>query len=146
MLVNCIYVGEENKIRKRALSYLCATTGPRNFHSLSCRSIQFRWYQGFYLAGMTPPTWALDNVYIGPPCQDMCSSHGTCMKGTYCKCDNGYSGPNCSVADVPNPDFLKADFEGIEEYTFVQTVMHCSSETLSSVIVLIAGKLVKHHV
>ncbi|XP_058243950.1 reelin isoform X2 [Hemibagrus wyckioides] len=76
-----------------------------------CGSVQFRWYQGFYLAGMTPPTWALDNVFIGPPCQNMCNGHGKCVRGTHCKCDHGYSGPNCSVADVQNPDFLKEDFE-----------------------------------
>lgn len=117
MLVNCISVGEENKLSKRALSYLYATTRPEKLHSLSYRSVQFRWYQGFYLAGMTPPTWALDNVFIGPPCQNMCNGHGKCVRDTRCKCDHGYSGPNCSVADVQNPDFLKEDFEGIEEYT-----------------------------
>ncbi|XP_026788519.2 reelin isoform X1 [Pangasianodon hypophthalmus] len=76
-----------------------------------CGSVRFRWYQGFYLVGMAPPTWALDNVYIGPQCQDMCSGHGTCVRGTRCKCDSGYSGPDCSIPDVPNPDFLKEEFE-----------------------------------
>ncbi|KAM9481369.1 reelin [Clarias gariepinus] len=76
-----------------------------------CGSVRFRWYQGFYSIGMTPPTWALDNVYIGPQCQDMCSGHGTCMRGTYCKCDHGYSGLDCSIPDVSNSDFLKEDFE-----------------------------------
>lgn len=110
-----MWVRKTNK--KGAVSYLYATTGPAICHLLYSRSVQFRWYQGFYLAGMTPPTWALDNVYIGPHCQDMCSGHGTCVRGTYCKCDQGYSGSNCSVADLPNPDFLKEDFEGMEEYT-----------------------------
>ncbi|KAK3569833.1 hypothetical protein QTP86_005863 [Hemibagrus guttatus] len=41
----------------------------------------------------------------------MCSGHGKCVRGTHCKCDHGYSGSNCSVADVQNPDFLKEDFE-----------------------------------
>ncbi|MCI4379303.1 hypothetical protein PGIGA_G00226440 [Pangasianodon gigas] len=76
-----------------------------------CGSVRFRWYQGFYLVGMAPPTWALDNVYIGPQCQDMCSGHGTCVRGTRCKCDSSYSGPDCSIPDVPSPDFLKEDFE-----------------------------------
>lgn len=64
---------------------------------------------------MAPPTWALDNVYIGPQCQNMCSGHGTCIRGTHCKCDAGYYGPDCSVSDVPNPEFLKEDFEGVEK-------------------------------
>ncbi|KAK3548865.1 hypothetical protein QTP70_021277 [Hemibagrus guttatus] len=87
-----------------------------------CGSVQFRWYQGFYLAGMTPPTWALDNVFIGPPCQNMCSGHGKCVRGTHCKCDHGYSGSNCSVADVQNPDFLKEDFEEIDYNVHYYTV------------------------
>ncbi|KAI4895212.1 hypothetical protein NFI96_018500 [Prochilodus magdalenae] len=77
-----------------------------------CGSVRFRWYQGFYTSGMTPPTWALDNIYIGPQCQDMCSGHGACVRGTHCECDPGYSGQDCSVPDEPNPDFLKEDFEG----------------------------------
>lgn len=78
------------------------------FHS----SVRFRWYQGFYSGGMSPPTWALDSVYIGPQCQNMCNGHGACVQGTHCNCDPGYSGPDCSVPDMPNPDFLKEDFEG----------------------------------
>uniref|UniRef100_A0A8B9J9J5 Reelin n=1 Tax=Astyanax mexicanus TaxID=7994 RepID=A0A8B9J9J5_ASTMX len=77
-----------------------------------CGSVRFRWYQGFYSSGTAPPTWALDNVYIGPQCQDMCSGHGVCVRGTHCECDPGYSGPDCSVQESPNPDFLKEDFEG----------------------------------
>ncbi|XP_037396021.1 reelin isoform X2 [Pygocentrus nattereri] len=77
-----------------------------------CGLIRFRWYQGFFSSGMTPPAWALDNVYIGPQCQDMCSGHGACVRGTHCECDPGYSGPGCSVPDASNPDFLKEDFEG----------------------------------
>lgn len=76
------------------------------------RSVRFRWYQGFFSTGSAPPTWALDNVYIGPQCQDMCNGHGACVGGTHCECDPGYSGPDCSVPDTPNPDFLKEDFEG----------------------------------
>ena len=61
---------------------------------------------------MTPPTWALDNVYIGPQCQDMCNKHGACIGGTHCECDPGYTGADCSAPETPNPDFLKEDFEG----------------------------------
>lgn len=77
-----------------------------------CSSVRFRWYQGFFSTGSAPPTWALDNVYIGPQCQDMCNGHGACVSGTHCVCDPGYSGSDCSVPDTPNPDFLKEDFEG----------------------------------
>lgn len=76
------------------------------------RSVRFRWYQGFFSTGSAPPTWALDNIYIGPQCQDMCNGHGACVGGTHCACDPGYSGSDCSVPDSPNPDFLKEDFEG----------------------------------
>lgn len=76
------------------------------------RSVRFRWYQGFFSSGSSPPTWALDNIYIGPQCQDMCNGHGACVGGTHCACDPGYSGSDCSVPDTPNPDFLKEDFEG----------------------------------
>lgn len=75
-------------------------------------SIRFRWYQGFFSSGSAPPTWALDNVYIGPQCQDMCNGHGSCVGGSHCVCDPGYAGADCSVPEIPNTDFLKEDFEG----------------------------------
>ncbi|XP_039625794.1 reelin isoform X1 [Polypterus senegalus] len=77
-----------------------------------CGSVRFRWYQGFFNAGMSPMTWALDNVYIGPQCEDMCTGHGLCINGTHCKCDKGFSGPSCKISSSSNPDFLKEDFEG----------------------------------
>lgn len=77
-----------------------------------CSSIRFRWYQGFFSSGSAPPTWALDNIYIGPQCQDMCNGHGACVGGSHCICDPGYAGPDCSVPEIPNTDFLKEDFEG----------------------------------
>ncbi|TNN82028.1 Reelin [Liparis tanakae] len=84
-----------------------------NFGKLRlCGSVRFRWYQGFFSTGSSPPTWAIDNIYIGPQCQDMCNGHGTCVGGSHCVCDPGYSGADCSVPDTPNPDFLKEDFEG----------------------------------
>ncbi|KAF3819050.1 hypothetical protein GH733_013200, partial [Mirounga leonina] len=56
-------------------------------------------------------TWAIDNVYIGPQCEEMCNGHGGCINGTKCICDPGYSGPTCKIS-TKNPDFLKDDFEG----------------------------------
>ncbi|KAG5845891.1 hypothetical protein ANANG_G00143990 [Anguilla anguilla] len=82
-----------------------------------CGSVRFRWYQGFYAGGTPPPTWALDSVYIGPQCQDMCNGHGACVRGTHCVCDPGYSGADCSLPDTPNSDFLKEDFEGGSVHT-----------------------------
>ncbi|KAJ7329566.1 hypothetical protein JRQ81_015740, partial [Phrynocephalus forsythii] len=76
-----------------------------------CGLVRFRWYQGFYPAGSQPVTWAIDNVYIGPQCEEMCSGHGSCVNGTKCICDPGYSGPTCKIS-TKNPDFLKDDFEG----------------------------------
>nr|XP_060484465.1 reelin [Panthera onca] len=78
---------------------------------LFSRSVRFRWYQGFYPAGSQPVTWAIDNVYIGPQCEEMCNGHGSCINGTKCICDPGYSGPTCKIS-TKNPDFLKDDFEG----------------------------------
>lgn len=87
-----------------------------NPFSFQYRSVRFRWYQGFFSTGSSPPTWALDNIYIGPQCQDMCNGHGACVGGSHCVCDLGYSGSDCSVPDTPNPDFLKEDFEGTPIY------------------------------
>ncbi|PIO39300.1 hypothetical protein AB205_0206060, partial [Aquarana catesbeiana] len=83
-----------------------------NFGKLHlCGTIRFRWYQGFYPTAMKPVTWAIDNIYIGPQCEEMCNGHGSCINGTKCICDPGYSGPTCKVS-TKNPDFLKDDFEG----------------------------------
>ncbi|XP_013926625.1 PREDICTED: reelin-like [Thamnophis sirtalis] len=41
----------------------------------------------------------------------MCSGHGSCINGSKCICDPGYSGPTCRIT-TKNPDFLKDDFEG----------------------------------
>ncbi|XP_051890268.1 reelin isoform X1 [Pristis pectinata] len=76
-----------------------------------CGSVRFRWYQGFYRLGSQPVTWAIDNVYIGPQCEEMCNGHGSCVSGTRCICDARYSGPTCKISSK-NPDFLKGDFKG----------------------------------
>uniref|UniRef100_A0A4W3JKV5 Reelin n=1 Tax=Callorhinchus milii TaxID=7868 RepID=A0A4W3JKV5_CALMI len=76
-----------------------------------CGSVRFRWYQGFYRMGSQPVTWAIDNTYIGPQCEEMCNGHGSCINGTRCICDSGYSGPTCKTSSK-NIDFLKGEFQG----------------------------------
>ncbi|KAG8142668.1 hypothetical protein E2320_005872 [Naja naja] len=61
---------------------------------------RFRWHQ-------TAPfdkqqTWAIDNVYIGDGCIDMCSGHG--------RCDENWSGLYCDEPDVSLPTQLKDNF------------------------------------
>ena len=38
--------------------------------------------------------WALDNIYIGPPCPEMCHGHGKCDY-PQCLCDDGFIGDYC---------------------------------------------------
>uniref|UniRef100_A0A8C4QA32 Reelin n=1 Tax=Eptatretus burgeri TaxID=7764 RepID=A0A8C4QA32_EPTBU len=78
-----------------------------------CGLVRFRWYQGFYPPGMPPlVTWAIDNIYIGPQCEAMCSHHGMCINGSLCICDKGYSGMTCEEGPT-QPNFLVEDFEGM---------------------------------
>uniref|UniRef100_A0A8C6XTW2 Reelin n=1 Tax=Naja naja TaxID=35670 RepID=A0A8C6XTW2_NAJNA len=68
---------------------------------------RFRWHQ-------TAPfdkqqTWAIDNVYIGDGCIDMCSGHGRCTEGN-CVCDENWSGLYCDEPDVSLPTQLKDNF------------------------------------
>ncbi|XP_071817155.1 reelin-like isoform X2 [Apostichopus japonicus] len=77
-----------------------------------CGTIRFRWYQGNFTSTMRPPSWALDDVYIGPSCPNNCYGHGTCLRGIHCICDPGYSGWSCAYGEA-KPYFLKDDFEGL---------------------------------
>lgn len=54
-------------------------------------STRFRFHQREFEES---DTWAIDNLYIGPQCKDMCSGHGRCAEGT-CVCDDGFFGENC---------------------------------------------------
>ena len=58
---------------------------------------RFRWYQSSY---STAFSWAIDNVFIGASCPNLCSGHGRCRTNTnnsdlVCDCDNGYGGIDC---------------------------------------------------
>lgn len=78
---------------------------------------------------MKPVTWAIDNIYIGPQCEEMCNGHGSCINGTKCICDPEYSGPTCKVS-TKNPDFLKDDFEG--DLVVLKNTCFCCSSIMSS--------------
>ncbi|XP_070558262.1 reelin-like isoform X2 [Ptychodera flava] len=66
---------------------------------LTSRKIQFRWWQA---AAVDAPDFALDDVYIGPSCPDMCNGKGICYHGE-CVCEQGYHGPSClSVTPLTN--------------------------------------------
>ncbi|KAK2176997.1 hypothetical protein NP493_626g01025 [Ridgeia piscesae] len=53
--------------------------------------------------------WALDDVYIGAACQDICHGHGHCDY-PLCICDKGYGGHNCHQL-TPIKTYLKDTFE-----------------------------------
>ncbi|XP_076045051.1 reelin-like isoform X2 [Oratosquilla oratoria] len=63
--------------------------------------------------------WAIDNLYIGHQCQDMCSGHGRCTtKG--CKCDDEFHGHKCLPLDKLHGQ-VEANFDlrdDIERYNF----------------------------
>jgi hypothetical protein len=63
--------------------------------------IILRWWQ----PGGYPYNFALDDVYIGPPCPDNCHRNGVCKKGA-CVCDTQSEG---TITDI----FVKVfDFSG----------------------------------
>lgn len=44
------------------------------------------WQQGGY-----PFNFGLDDVYVGPPCEENCHRNGVC-DGSGCVCDDGFQG------------------------------------------------------
>ncbi|XP_077982491.1 reelin-like [Glandiceps talaboti] len=71
------------------------------------RKIQFRWWQA---TGSEAPHFALDDVYIGPSCPDMCNGNGICYHGE-CVCQEGYQGPSCTAL-VPLETSMSDRFDG----------------------------------
>lgn len=40
-------------------------------------------------------------TYTPPVCQNSCSGHGTCVADSTCQCEEGFSGPDCSIEACP---------------------------------------------
>ena len=74
--------------------------------------VRFRWNQALYRSTDQGVEWALDDVYIGPGCEQMCHGHGYCDDGV-CICDVGYGGENC--CDVINGAKLEIFKETFDE-------------------------------
>lgn len=59
------------------------------------------WQQSGY-----PFSFGLDDVYVGPPCQDDCHRNGVCERNG-CVCDDGYKGTISNV--VSNKIYVKIE-------------------------------------
>ena len=55
--------------------------------------------------------YAIDNVFVGAFCPNMCNGQGVCRADGACTCWNGYSGLDCSLAPVL-PTTLGDSFDG----------------------------------
>ena len=82
----------------------------------------------------TAPIFAIDNVYIGPPCARHCGGHGDCINGTKCMCDPGFTGATC-LPITPLATSFRDDFtSGItpSKWDFVQSGSVVSTTSPSS--------------
>uniref|UniRef100_A0A671T1H3 Reelin n=1 Tax=Sinocyclocheilus anshuiensis TaxID=1608454 RepID=A0A671T1H3_9TELE len=70
---------------------------------------RFRWIQNHY---QEQDEWALDDVYIGQQCPQMCRGHGWCDHG-HCRCDEGFTGSDCQTLNTLASSVL-SDFESQE--------------------------------
>ncbi|KAL5015495.1 hypothetical protein ScPMuIL_009765 [Solemya velum] len=62
---------------------------PEKVYSSTSR---LRWIQE--ASDRLAPAWALDDIYVGEKCDNMCSGRGDCTYGE-CICDDGYIGKTC---------------------------------------------------
>uniref|UniRef100_A0A0S7F0R3 Reelin n=1 Tax=Poeciliopsis prolifica TaxID=188132 RepID=A0A0S7F0R3_9TELE len=67
---------------------------------------RFRWIQNYY---GEQDEWALDDIYIGQQCPNMCHGHGWCDHG-HCRCEEGFSGQDCQPSS-PLSSSVLSDFE-----------------------------------
>ena len=66
----------------------------------------FHWSQSSFTSSSS---WAIDGVYVGNECPNMCSGHGNCTAQGVCRCDSGFTGPSCAPG-TPLPKQLSDDF------------------------------------
>ncbi|GFR97714.1 reelin [Elysia marginata] len=68
---------------------------------------RFRLYQApGYTDGQS---WAVRRLYVGWECPNLCRGHGHCLR-SQCRCDEGWSGADCSQPEKPLPVMLVEDF------------------------------------
>ncbi|CAJ0961012.1 unnamed protein product, partial [Ranitomeya imitator] len=85
-------------------------------------------------------TWAIDNIYIGDGCVDMCSGHGRCVQGN-CVCDDYWGGIYCDEPEVSLPTQLKDTFNRAPAS---QNWLTVSGGKLSSVCGAVASGMALH--
>ena len=86
----------KDKTQKTHINY-CVDTKKRalcsgfygNVPLFCCSKTRFRWIQDS--PNGAAPGWALDEIYVGEACQEMCNGKGDCRDGK-CHCDIGYRG------------------------------------------------------
>nr|XP_026690434.1 reelin [Ciona intestinalis] len=81
---------------------------------IEAETTQFRWYQR--TVSTTHKPWALDDIYIGEQCPDMCMGHGKCVSGPLCVCDLGYRGSNCG--EPIDPHYVQDFKDSFEDSSF----------------------------
>eukprot|EP00045_Choanoeca_perplexa_P018369 m.289284 g.289284 ORF g.289284 m.289284 type:complete len:3539 (+) comp17796_c0_seq1:93-10709(+) len=52
--------------------------------------------------------FALDDIYFGRGCPDMCNNQGACQLSGLCVCDTGFKGPSCAESTTPLPSYFSA--------------------------------------
>jgi hypothetical protein len=75
-------------------------------------TVKLQWIGIFQMVANSSEHWAIDNVYIGMGCPNMCKNHGRCNSTDQCVCDEGYSGVNCNVSSRPLATKLEENFNG----------------------------------
>ncbi|XP_021361182.1 reelin-like [Mizuhopecten yessoensis] len=63
--------------------------------AVAMHPVLFRWWQ----PGGYAHSFALNDVYIGPPCPENCHREGLCSNGTTCTCNEGFLEPDCRSPD-----------------------------------------------
>ncbi|KAK8377791.1 hypothetical protein O3P69_014024 [Scylla paramamosain] len=79
-------------------------------HQLSQRQIQLRWLQN-NPSGTAGNEFALQDLYIGPPCRHNCHGHGLCTAAGHCKCDPEYKGTYCGKFPSKPVRWMHDNFE-----------------------------------